>query len=95
MEESGRNFTPDKLPKAQKGALFDACNRALREVVNELRPKYVIGVGAFAETRIKAAIEDNDLILGRILHPSPASPAANKNWAKAAETALTQLGIRV
>jgi single-strand selective monofunctional uracil DNA glycosylase len=33
------------------------------------------------------------LKIGRILHPSPASPAANKDWARKAAAALKALGI--
>jgi single-strand selective monofunctional uracil DNA glycosylase len=33
------------------------------------------------------------LNIGRILHPSPASPAANKDWAGKATDELKALGI--
>jgi single-strand selective monofunctional uracil DNA glycosylase len=33
--------------------------------------------------------------IGRIPHPSPASPAANRGWAEQAERALADLGIRL
>jgi single-strand selective monofunctional uracil DNA glycosylase len=82
MEASGRNRTPDKLPAEEKKPLFDACDRALAATVAALRPRCVIGIGAFAEGRIKSAMgEDSGLTIGRILHPSPASPAANRDWA--------------
>jgi len=49
----------------------------------------VIGVGAFAEKRAKAVLgDDSGLTFGRIPHPSPASPAANRGWAEAADAAL-------
>lgn len=95
MEAGGKNRTPDKLPTAERRPLFEACDAALRGMVDALRPKHVIGVGKFAEERIVAALDASDLTVGRILHPSPASPAANKGWAKAAETALAQYGIKV
>lgn len=93
MESSGRNFTPDKLPRAEKAALFRACDGALRALVEALRPAWVIGVGAFAETRIRSALSGSPVATGRILHPSPASPAANRGWAPAAEAGLRDLGI--
>ncbi len=93
MEESGRNFTPDKLPKEEQLPLFEACDSALAALITHLKPRYVIGVGAFAEQRIKRALPAPAPIIGRILHPSPASPAANRGWAEAAERDLMQLGI--
>jgi single-strand selective monofunctional uracil DNA glycosylase len=32
-------------------------------------------------------------VIGRILHPSPASPAANRGWAEAATRQLADLGV--
>ena len=94
MEESGKNFTPDKLPAALKNKLFEYCDEALVQLVDLLQPEYVIGVGAFAETRIHAALPESKRIIGRILHPSPASPAANRGWAEAAERDFRSLGIQ-
>ena len=93
MEESGRNFTPDKLPRSEQAALFAACNDALVELVDHLKPGLVIGVGAFAESRIRAALPGFTGRIGRILHPSPASPAANRGWASAATAELRALGV--
>ena len=93
METSGRNRTPDKLPKAEAGPVMAACDEALRRIVAELRPQHVLGVGAFAEGRIREALGPGDRTIGRILHPSPASPAANRDWADAAEKALKGYGI--
>ena len=94
MEESGRNRTPDKLPKHEQEPLFDFCDTALRRMVETLEPRIVIGVGAFGERRAKMALAKQDIPTGRILHPSPASPAANRGWAEAAETDLAKYGIR-
>lgn len=95
MEESGRNFTPDKLPAAEREPLFNACDFALREMVEVLQPRIVIGVGAFAEKRARAALEGMSIDVGLILHPSPASPAANRGWATQAEAALRDLGVNL
>ncbi len=94
MIESGANFIPDKLPKAQKEKLFYHCDIALNQLVDHLKPRYIIGVGKFAEDRAKAAVANSDITIGRILHPSPASPAANMGWAQAAEKQLDALGIK-
>lgn len=93
LEESGRNRTPDKLPAASRDKLFDACDHALRCVVERIKPRMVIGIGNFAQQRAAAALTDVDIKVGRILHPSPASPLANRNWAQAAEAQLAELGV--
>ncbi len=93
MEESGRNFTPDKLPADERTPLTDACDRALRRVVAYLQPRLAIGVGAFAGKRLRGALRDFPGEIGTILHPSPASPAANRGWAEAAEKQLKALGV--
>ncbi|MCA8960571.1 MAG: single-stranded DNA-binding protein [Planctomycetes bacterium] len=95
MEESGRNRTPDKLARAERDALYEICDRALRAVVETLDPRWVIGVGAFAETRARAALDGLDVRIGRVLHPSPASPVANRGWAERADHELAELGIEV
>ena len=95
MEASGRNLTPDKLPTAEQGPLFAACDDALRETVALLRPRHVVGVGAFASERAKRALEGTGVALGTILHPSPASPLANRGWAAQARRQLAGLGIQI
>lgn len=95
MEASGRNFTPDKLPAREQRDLFAACDEALRGVVAELKPRYLIGVGGFAEERLRAAIDNGDYAFGRILHPSPASPAANRDWAGTIEKELKKIGVEI
>jgi single-strand selective monofunctional uracil DNA glycosylase len=93
MEASGKNRTPDKLPAAEIKELYAACDQHLREVVDLLQPDWLIGVGAFAETRAKEALAGMELKFGRMLHPSPASPAANRGWAEQATQQLEALGI--
>ncbi len=93
MEESGKNRTPDKLPTDEIQELYTACDAHLREVAEFLEPEWLIGVGAFAETRAKEALTGFDVKFGRILHPSPASPVANRGWAEQAEKQLKALNI--
>ncbi len=94
MEESGRNRTPDKLPAAEREPLYEACDEALRDVVAAVRPERLIGVGAFAQKRAREVFGD-DLDVGVVLHPSPASPLANQGWAPRAEEQLREMGIRL
>jgi single-strand selective monofunctional uracil DNA glycosylase len=93
MEASGRNRTPDKLAPDERRTLYAACDDHLRRLVRILEPEWVIGVGGFAETRAREALADFELRFGRILHPSPASPLANRNWAGTAEQELKALGV--
>ena len=93
MEESGRNRTPDKLPAKERTPLFAACDVFLRHLIDTLRPRMVIGVGVFAEDRARKALEHHDVEFGRILHPSPASPVANRGWAPQATAQLNALGL--
>jgi len=95
MEESGRNRTPDKLPRSEREPLFEVCDEALRRLVAWCRPDRVIGIGAFAAARARAALGDGGPPVGTILHPSPASPAANTGWARLAEKQLRALGVRM
>lgn len=96
--EGGRNLTPDKLPGAEARPLLDACDQHLRRVVGILQPEWVIGVGAWAERRATLALHTqadpmDHVRIGRILHPSPASPAANRGWSEAATRELVALGV--
>lgn len=94
IEEGGKNRTPDKLPAAERAPLTTACDRHLRRIVELLEPAWVIGVGGFAEKQARQALaDDKSLNIGQILHPSPASPAANRGWAPAVTAQLTALGL--
>jgi single-strand selective monofunctional uracil DNA glycosylase len=93
IEATGRNRTPDKLPRGERAALFAACDTHLIRLVEIFQPQWVVGIGAFAEQRAVEALGDCDVRIGRILHPSPASPRANRGWAKCARSELEALGI--
>ncbi len=93
MEKSGRNRTPDKLPLAERDALYAACDTALRLVVDLLAPRWVLGIGKFAEHRARRALAGHDVSFGSILNPSPASPLANRGWAAQAEAQLRELSL--
>ena len=95
MEASGANFTPDKIPSAQREPLFEACDEALRESVEILKPRLVVGVGQFAAKRAQIALAGLDVKVGCILHPSPQSPKANTGWARIVEQELAALGVKV
>ncbi len=91
--EGGRNLTPDKLLVVEQGPLLAACDGHLRQVVEILGPEWVIGVGAWAEQRARQALAGLPVQVGRVLHPSPASPAANRGWSEAATRQLVEQGV--
>ena len=93
MENSGKNRTPDKLRKEEKNKLYKICDKHLFDIVRILKPEWLIGIGGFAEKRIKEALNGSDIKIGKILHPSPASPMANRGWAEIAKKQLNDLGI--
>jgi single-strand selective monofunctional uracil DNA glycosylase len=92
-EASGKNLTPDKLPRSEKAERFRNCDEALRKLIGVLKPEQVIGIGKFAGDRAKAAINNLKVRIGRVLHPSPASPIPNRGWADQAEKQLEDLEI--
>lgn len=93
LEESGRNRTPDKLRAEEREALLPECDRALRDSLEILQPALVVGVGAWATKRVRAVLGDGRPRIGTVLHPSPASPKANRGWAAQAERDLHRLGV--
>ncbi len=95
LEATGKNRTPDRLPPAEREALFVACDEALGQIIELLRPRHVVGIGAFAERRVRAVVSDPELTVSTILHPSPASPKANEDWAGVITGQLAAAGIRI
>lgn len=95
MEESGKNLTPDKLPKDLREDLNLACDDALRKIVQLLEPKWVLGVGAFAQKQAERALSDAKVKIGTVLHPSPASPRANRGWSGEVRGQLEAMNIRI
>jgi len=93
MEEGGRNRTPDKLPAAEGKPLMAACDFYLRLAVSILEPDWLVAVGGFAEARAISALAGLEVRIGKVLHPSPASPAANRGWAEQATIQLEKQGI--
>jgi single-strand selective monofunctional uracil DNA glycosylase len=83
------------LPKAETAPLYAACDAHLRACVDALQPDWVIGIGKFAEAQARTAIAAShpNVKIGTVLHPSPASPLANRGWAPQAAAQLAALGI--
>lgn len=93
LEESGRNRTPDRLPRAEQINLFEACDRALARAVEWLAPRHVIGIGQFAAARARCALDG--IKVGTAPHPSPANPAANYGWGRLMNQTLQAQGVQL
>jgi len=89
----GKNLTPDKFNGPAVSHMLALCDAHLRLLVEALGIEWAIGVGGFAEERLREALDTNIPTIGRILHPSPASPAANRDWSGTATRQLESLGV--
>lgn len=93
MGETGSNITPDKLPATEMAPVESACDAHLAEVIALVQPEWLVGVGGFAEERLRTVAGGGKAKIARIPHPSPANPAANRDWSGAAMTALRAAGV--
>ena len=95
IEKSGRNRTPDQIRTAERKPLQEICDHALRLTIDYFKPRYVVGIGKFAETRARSAIDNRKIKIGGITHPSPANPQANRGWEPLMVNQLAALGIQL
>lgn len=93
FERDGGNRTPDKLRAGERKALCGVCDAALAETVACLEPRFVLGIGRFAQSRAVQALKDTKVKIGMVPHPSPANPRANEGWGRLMDEALRRLGI--
>ena len=99
MEESGKNLTPDKLTKEEREPLNELCDAHLKTIIELLEPEFLVGVGKYAEKKFSLVAsrfseeQQNRLKIVSVLHPSPASPAANRGWEAAAEKQLKEAAV--
>jgi single-strand selective monofunctional uracil DNA glycosylase len=93
LESSGRNLTPDRLPAGERRPLEAVCDAALARSAELLAPRLVLGVGSFAARSAARALAGTGARVEQVLHPSPASPAANRGWSGQLERRLDELGV--
>jgi single-strand selective monofunctional uracil DNA glycosylase len=94
LSATGSNVTPDKLARAERALLAEICDGHLRRLLEILQPEWLVGIGAFARERGELVATGSRIRIGQILHPSPASPKANRHdWTKTAAAELAALGV--
>jgi single-strand selective monofunctional uracil DNA glycosylase len=93
LDADGRNITPDRLRSGERAPLLEICDNALFRCIEHIGPERVIGVGNFAGERAREILKESGVRVGKILHPSPASPAANRNWRNVVLGQLRDQGI--
>ncbi len=94
LQQSGKNHTPDMLPSTELAPVYQACDEHLRQVIKLLEPTHAVGIGAFAMKRLQTVLgKESPIAIGTILHPSPASPIANRGWAEQARQQLKAQGL--
>jgi len=96
LEDGGRNVTPDKLSSQVRTELQRVCDQHLLEVLEILQPEVLIGIGGFAANCWRRVVTDGgngSRRVVQILHPSPASPAANRDWAGQVTEVLEREGV--
>ena len=92
MGKSGKNVTPPDMKIDVRNKLLQLCDETLKDVIELYSVKHIVGLGRFAETRAKKVVNDNiikNVDVSFLIHPSPASPAANKGWNELAYKTLT------
>lgn len=93
LESSGKNRTPDKLKPEERDTVFEVCDDALCKFVDVLEPSKIVGIGGFAKKRAMKTLDRDDI--ETILHPSPASPMANRGWAPQIEKQFEAMGVEL
>lgn len=90
---TGRNLTPENLSGEALRRVQELCDRHLVRLLDCCRFEWAVGVGNFAERRLRTLVASRAMQVARIPHPSPANPAANRDWDKAATQVLVREGV--
>lgn len=93
FDKEGRNLTPDRLCVNDRKSLFPVCDAHMIRLVEILKPQWVVGIGKFATRRAETTLKNTAVKVTGVLHPSPASPAANRDWQGQVSRSLEDKGI--
>jgi single-strand selective monofunctional uracil DNA glycosylase len=90
------NITPDRISPSDRQPLEQRCDAHLVSVIAALKPLWLVGIGKYALSRLKAMQAREGWshinVLG-VPHPSPASPQANRDWAGTVTSSLLRAGV--
>lgn len=93
LAETGANLTPVQLTAFDQHRLKELCDPSLRRLLELMEPEFLVGIGKYAEERGREVLAGTGIRVSAVLHPSPANPRANRDWAGEAENTLIHLGI--
>lgn len=84
------------MPAAVRRRLNELCDDAMvRSIRLFPKCKTLIGIGRFAEERVKYVCKNYELNheIGYLMHPSPRNPTANREWNQHATRCLHTFGL--
>lgn len=91
---SCRNLTPDRLRPGERAALAGVCDRHLELALGAIAPAVAVGIGRFATACLGRVVPPGSGIrVESIPHPSPANPAANRDYGSLALRALREAKV--
>ncbi len=94
LSSTGANLAPVQLQLKDQRVITAICDQSLRRLMVLMRPVHLVGIGKYAAQRAGIALKDLSAVhVSSILHPSPANPSANRDWAGCAERELMEQGI--
>lgn len=91
LSESGANVTPDKIAIESRKKIEKLCDEFLLKTVPLFSAKKLVGIGGYASKVFARLFPDAEI--ATLLHPSPASPAANRGWSNVAAKQLKEAGL--
>jgi single-strand selective monofunctional uracil DNA glycosylase len=87
----GSNIATSVLKKDLQALFLTHCDHAVQKIIQLLQPRALVGIGAYAAQAFRRI--EPTLPVTQILHPSPASPLANKDWKGTVRAHLQSKGL--
>lgn len=91
LSQTGANVTPDKIAIESRKKIEKYCDEFLAKTVPLFSPKKLVGIGGYASKVFERVFPE--ACISTLLHPSPASPAANRGWSNVAAKQLKEAGL--